>query len=205
MRETLDKWLTQESLAPKQRAAAGVARAWLEDLPVGVGIIETAPKRPDFLWCGAKGEVSAGEGNPLRKAFPKLPGFKLGEPKGRQHRAWGSFTQFDCTRITKPFFISRYPVTVAQYQLFVEAGATSVRTISGRGRAGNGGKAARATARCLIGCETSIERRNFPSASEGLRPGISNSKPPARRRLLVRGPGFLPMVEQSGNPEPPDP
>ena len=122
VRETLDKWLTQESLAPKQRAAAGVARAWLEDLPVGVGIIETAPKRPDFLWCGAKGEVSAGEGNPLRKAFPKLPGFKLGEPKGRQHRAWGSFTQFDCTRITKPFFISMYPVTVAQYQLFVEAG-----------------------------------------------------------------------------------
>jgi formylglycine-generating enzyme required for sulfatase activity len=39
---------------------------------------------------------------------------------------WGR-PQFDCDSVTKPFAISRYPLTVAQYQAFVDAGGYSER------------------------------------------------------------------------------
>jgi formylglycine-generating enzyme required for sulfatase activity/energy-coupling factor transporter ATP-binding protein EcfA2 len=109
------------ALSPVERAKAGIVLGKLGDPRPGIGIIETKPGRPDIVWCGAGGEVKTGAGDPLKKAFPKLSMFKIGEPKGRKERAYGSFTQFNCTRIKKPFFISKYPVTFAQYQLFVEA------------------------------------------------------------------------------------
>jgi formylglycine-generating enzyme required for sulfatase activity len=105
----------------KSRARAASAIGRLGDPRPGVGIIETEPKRPDIVWCGGKGEVIADKSDLLEKAFPILKVFKIGEPKGRKERAFGSFRQFDCTRIAKPFFISKFPVTVAQYQMFVEA------------------------------------------------------------------------------------
>lgn len=61
--------------------------------------------------------------------------FRLGEPAKRKDRAVGSFNAFDCKLIRQPFFISKYPVTVAQYDLFVATGGYSrdeFWTVAGR-------------------------------------------------------------------------
>jgi formylglycine-generating enzyme required for sulfatase activity len=117
--ENLRDGLGRFAVTARARAASAIGR--LGDPRPGVGIMETAPKRPRILWCGGNGEVIQSQGNFWRKAFPPQSAFNIGEPKGRKERAYGSFIQFDCTRIAEPFFISKFPITVAQYQLFVEA------------------------------------------------------------------------------------
>ena len=95
VRETLDNLTTQKSLAPKQRAAAAATRGWLEDLPCGVGLKD---RLPDLDWI----EIPAGN-------------FQMGGTE-----SWQGGREFKCSLIKQSYKISRYPVTVAQYQAFVE-------------------------------------------------------------------------------------
>ncbi len=118
----LSELLIQQGALPvRDRARVGMILGRLGDQRPGVGIIVTAPKRPCFVWCGGQGEVSQRDASVWQQAFPAQKVFKIGEPKERKGQAWGSFVQFDCTRIAKPFFIGKYPITVAQYQVFVDA------------------------------------------------------------------------------------
>jgi formylglycine-generating enzyme required for sulfatase activity len=92
VRDSLDEMMTRKSLPPKQRASAGVARGWLEDLPRGVGLKDGLPDI-DFI--------------PTKP----LPSGKFMLAENRQR-----------VEIEQPYRISRYPVTVAQFQAFVAAG-----------------------------------------------------------------------------------
>jgi formylglycine-generating enzyme required for sulfatase activity len=120
---------------PKHRAAAAAAIGRLGDTRPGVGLARDGQGKvitvqaggkdivvPGFVWCGARGQIQPGDAGPVEQAFPQLPAFNLGEPKGRNDRAFQSFTQGDLRVATPRFFISKYPVTVAQYQAFVDAG-----------------------------------------------------------------------------------
>ena len=100
------KWLValveKGGLTPKERAAAGIALGSLGDPRPGVGL--RADGLPDLDWI----EIPPGP-------------FTMGSKKGET--PYGSETpQFECRLITKPYRISRYPVTVAQFQSFVDAG-----------------------------------------------------------------------------------
>lgn len=88
-------------LPPVDRAAAGRALGWLGDERPGVGVRNGLP---DIDW------VTVAPG-------PFLMGSK------RKDTKWGDEKpQFTCRLITRPYRISRYPVTVAQYRCFVEGG-----------------------------------------------------------------------------------
>jgi|GEM_PF-1566875 len=96
VRETLDMLMFQDGMTIEQHAAAGSARGWLEDLPPGIGlkINSEDEKLPDVAWI----EIEAGE-------------FLMGDEDFLLE-----------ARIDQPYWISRYPVTVAQYQAFVDDG-----------------------------------------------------------------------------------
>ncbi|MCW5557574.1 MAG: SUMF1/EgtB/PvdO family nonheme iron enzyme, partial [Verrucomicrobiae bacterium] len=103
-------------LTVKERALAAAALGRLGDPRTGVGVKarrvgqQSAERRPDFAWCGP---------DPQRpgEPFPAGPFLMGGDP-----RALSSSNQpFHCTRIERPFVISKYPITVEQYRLFVQA------------------------------------------------------------------------------------
>lgn len=92
--------------SPVDRSAAGISLATLGDTRPGVGVSVAAPSVPEFSWCGIS------DSGP----FPNQPFQMGGDPE-----AWGGFENpFFCTRIEKPFFIAKYPVTVAQYYAFLQ-------------------------------------------------------------------------------------
>ncbi len=86
---------------PKRRAAAGVVLAKLGDPREGVGVSDGLP---DILWS---------------QVIPAVP-FPMGNDKPAA-RYSDEQPRFQCTLIRQPYRISRYPVTVAQYQAFVKA------------------------------------------------------------------------------------
>lgn len=83
------------------RAAAGVVLAKLGDPREGVGVSDGLP---DILWS---------------QVIPAVP-FPMGNDKPAA-RYSDEQPRFQCTLIRQPYRISRYPVTVAQYQAFVKA------------------------------------------------------------------------------------
>ncbi len=121
------------ALTVRERDAVGKLLGRLGDPRPGVGILPgsaSSPGIPDFVWCGAGGEVR-GTGPEIGiKAFPKVNSFPMGESPSRpdSQRAFSSFEQFPCRRITEPFLIAKFPVTVAQYQVFVQAGGYGYAT-----------------------------------------------------------------------------
>jgi len=90
---------------PVTRAAAGRALAKLGDPRRGVGLNEES--LPDILWSE---RIEPGP-------------FVMGNTKETDEMAYDDEApQFTCHLITCPYRISRYPITVAQYRAFVEAG-----------------------------------------------------------------------------------
>ena len=84
------------------RAAAGVTLGRLGDPRKGVGLISEGG--PDIDWIEIPaGPFTMGADKPAAKYDDEMP-------------------QFSCGLITRPYGISRYPVTVAQYACFVRAG-----------------------------------------------------------------------------------
>jgi formylglycine-generating enzyme required for sulfatase activity len=116
VRSALDRLWDDRIATPLDRANAGRWIGVLGDRRPGVGTVPRAAgqipsRRPDFLWCGCD------PSDPTRP-FPAGPFLMGGDPT-----AHGSSEEpFECHRIRDPFFIARYPVTVAQYQLFVDEG-----------------------------------------------------------------------------------
>jgi formylglycine-generating enzyme required for sulfatase activity len=103
----LQAWLEKTMFAAAElpigaRAEAGRVLGWVGDPRPGVGLRSDGV--PDMVWC----EVAAG---------PFLMGSKAKDAKYEDERE-----QFSCSLIKKPYLISRYPVTVAQYRAFVKAG-----------------------------------------------------------------------------------
>ena len=93
--------LAHADLPVRARADAGIVIGQLGDPRPGVGVQDGLP---DLDWI----EIPPGP-------------FLMGSNKGETQ--WEDETpQFTCKLITQPYRISRYPVTVAQYQAFVEAG-----------------------------------------------------------------------------------
>jgi formylglycine-generating enzyme required for sulfatase activity len=97
----------------RTRAEAGRLRGCLGDFEPGTGVVRSAsrPARPYFIWCGPDPT------DPTRP-FPAGPFLMGGDPKAYQ----SSKMPFECTRVRQPFHIARYPVTVTQYQAFIDAG-----------------------------------------------------------------------------------
>ena len=93
--------LAAGALTRVERAKAGTVLGKLGDPRRGVGVKNGLP---DFDWI----EIPAG---------PFIMGSKQGET-----RYVDETPQFECRLITQPYRISRYPVTVAQYRAFVDAG-----------------------------------------------------------------------------------
>lgn len=99
VRELLQAAMWNPQIQVEERAGAGIVLARVGDPRPGV--MPKAPfsqENPLFAWC----ELPA----------PGPRGFKMGEGHER----------FDCTRIRQDFRLARYPVTVAQYALFVAEG-----------------------------------------------------------------------------------
>jgi formylglycine-generating enzyme required for sulfatase activity len=94
--------LGEASLPAIERAAAGIALGRLGDKRSGVGLRDDG--LPDIDWV----PISAG-------AFP------MGNDKPEAGFD-DEMPRFNCTLIRQPFSISRYPITVAQYQAFIKAG-----------------------------------------------------------------------------------
>ncbi|MCE7979948.1 MAG: NACHT domain-containing protein [Caldilinea sp. CFX5] len=84
-------------LPPVDRATAGRTLGWLDDERPGVGVKNGAP---DIDWVAVQAEpfIMGGDG-----PFDGRP-------------------QFTCCLLQQAYQISRYPITVTQYQLFVDAG-----------------------------------------------------------------------------------
>ncbi len=97
-------------LSPSDRTQAGNALAKLGDPRPGVGL--NAQGLPDILW-----------------AEPIKPGpFIMGNTKETDPMAYDDEApQFTCNLITEPYRISVYPITVAQYRAFIEAGGYDKR------------------------------------------------------------------------------
>ncbi|MCP5085192.1 MAG: SUMF1/EgtB/PvdO family nonheme iron enzyme [Rhodobacteraceae bacterium] len=85
-----------------ERALAGNILAQLGDPRLGVGVHEDG--LPDIVWC----EVQAGK-------------FLMGSDKTHDSEAYGD-EQPQHTVMVSTYAISRYPVTIAQYQAFMEDG-----------------------------------------------------------------------------------
>ena len=103
VRELLKRLVGRGALPPRDRARAGIALGRLGDDRKGVGLLLNSGV-PDIDWI----EIPPGP-------------FKMGSNKG-ETPVEQETPQFDCELITRPYEISRYPVTVAQYQAFVDAG-----------------------------------------------------------------------------------
>jgi len=99
------------ALSPVGRAAAGRTLAQLDDPRPGVGLSPVrrgdgvGVRLPAILWC----PVPAGP-------------FLMGSDKKRDHLAYeNELPQHEEKSITQPYFISRYPVSNAQFEAFVDA------------------------------------------------------------------------------------
>ena len=109
-------WLTrligEADLPVVDRAAAGDTLAQLGDPRPGVGVNVVAGKSmPDFAWC----EVPAGP-------------FPMGNDKAHDADADDDEQpRWMCGLIVEPYRIARYPVTVAQFAVFIEAGGYAER------------------------------------------------------------------------------
>ncbi len=141
------------ALAVRSRAASALGR--LGDDRAGVGVLpkdERLPARPSFVWCGPDPKQP-------ETPFPAGP-FEM----GGDAQAYGSSPEpFPCSRIVKPYFLSKYPVTVAQYQLFVEArGYENEALWTSAGRAWRTGKAE--TKDWPDGLRTEYGKERFPIA-----------------------------------------
>jgi formylglycine-generating enzyme required for sulfatase activity len=103
VRDRVVGWLAatiqQSTLSARERAQAGIVLARLGDPRPGVSVKNGLP---DVDWV----EIPRG---------PFVMGARDGENGGNEH------PQFKCNLIQQPYRISRYPITVAQYQAFVEA------------------------------------------------------------------------------------
>jgi len=100
----LDDTTLMNAATPSVRAAAGVALGRLGDLRPGVGIKNGLP---DIAWSA------------LIEPGP----FRMGSDKRKDALAFDDEQpQFTCNLIKESYRISRYPITVAQYHTFVEAG-----------------------------------------------------------------------------------
>ena len=94
----------EKEMTVRERAEAGDVLARLGDPRPGVGVRPDG--LPDIDWI----------------PIPAGP-FTMGSDKEKDSLAFGDETpQFTCKLITQPYRISRYPITVAQYRCFVEAG-----------------------------------------------------------------------------------
>ena len=103
LRTTLAELATGVVAPAKQRAAAGDALNHVGDLRPGVGVVHGLP---DIDWV----TIESGP-------------FLMGSDKAVDEDARDNETsQFTCDLITRPYRIARYPVTVAQFNTFVEAG-----------------------------------------------------------------------------------
>jgi formylglycine-generating enzyme required for sulfatase activity len=102
----------EQAIPFKELAKAAVVLGQLIDPRPGVGLKpDTTPPVPDFAWCGP-------DSNDTTKPFAPVDRFSIGgDPE-----AYGSSKDaFDCTRSRRPFLLAQFPVTVAQYRLFVDA------------------------------------------------------------------------------------
>ena len=106
VRERVTSWLAglveRGALPPVERARAGSVLGRLGDPRPGVGL--DGDRLPDIVWV----------------SIPSGP-FLMGSAKGGESYN-REYPQFTCKLITQPYQISRYPITVAQYQAFVDAG-----------------------------------------------------------------------------------
>jgi len=96
---------TGKHLAPRERAEAGNTLAKLGDLRPGVFPLflgEGSGERCDFLFC----EIPAGK-------------FLMGSKKGDKDSRDNEYPQFEYT-IAHNYFMTRYPITNAQFDLFVK-------------------------------------------------------------------------------------
>ncbi|HRQ36508.1 MAG TPA: SUMF1/EgtB/PvdO family nonheme iron enzyme [Chloroflexota bacterium] len=101
VQQRLVQLIEGEQLPPRERAAAGRALAQLGDPRPGVGVVvRDGVQLPDIAWGG---EVPAGT-------------YTIGGDK----QAFQSFDKQEIT-IKYPYRLSRYPITYAQFQCFVEA------------------------------------------------------------------------------------
>jgi len=101
VRHHLADLVSTNVLTPVERAAAGRTLGRLGDPRPGVGV---KAGLPDLAW-----------------SEPIQPGpFLMG---GKE--SWAGGRSFTCDLIRQPYRISRYPITVAQYQTFVNAGGYS--------------------------------------------------------------------------------
>lgn len=105
VRERLAELVSTGALTPVERAAAGTVLGRLGDARPGVGVKDGIP---DIEWLG----VPAG---------PFLMG------RTRDVSVPSETPQFTCNLIQRPYRISKYPVTVAQYQAFVVVGGYQQR------------------------------------------------------------------------------
>jgi len=106
VRNRLAQLLQTGALTPVERAAAGATLGKLGDPRPGVGLVarEGRTRLPDIDWI----EIPPGP-------------FPMGNDKP-EARHDSETPRFTCRLITQPYRISRYPVTVAQYRCFVDAG-----------------------------------------------------------------------------------
>jgi len=103
LRRQLTELVKRGLLTPRERAEAANVLGELGDPRPGVGLKNGLP---DIDWV----PVEVGP-------------FVMGSDKKQDSKARDDeLPQFICTLIREPYRISRYPVTVAQYQAFVEAG-----------------------------------------------------------------------------------
>ncbi|MBI4661466.1 MAG: SUMF1/EgtB/PvdO family nonheme iron enzyme [Verrucomicrobia bacterium] len=102
IRGLLKQLIEQEALAPLERAQAAMALGWLGDDREGVGTRARPEKKevPDLAWAAVIEPDEFIMGGP-------------GEYEGE--------LQFK-HRIEHPFCVAKYPVTVAQYELFIQDG-----------------------------------------------------------------------------------
>ncbi len=115
------------ALRPAARAVLGGALGSWGDPRHGVGLLRNKAGSvrsfcvrgkdmhlPDFVWCGPKGEIKR-RTDWKTNAFAPRPFWMGGNPE-----ALGSSRQaFECSRIKAPFWISKFPVTIAQFRLFI--------------------------------------------------------------------------------------
>lgn len=102
-RRRLATLLEKGALTPVERAAAGRTLGRLGDPRQGVGV---KAGHPDIEWVTVAGGP-----------------FLMGSDKAQDDLAYeDEMPQFTCDLLHQPYQISRYPITVAQYQTFVAAG-----------------------------------------------------------------------------------
>jgi formylglycine-generating enzyme required for sulfatase activity len=106
VRQALIGLATSRKAKTPERNAAGNALNWVGDPREGVGVKEGLP---DIVWC----KVPAGE-------------FIMGNTKQTDEMAWGD--EAPQHRLFLPdFAIGKYPVTNAQYQVFIDDGGYTER------------------------------------------------------------------------------